>query len=243
MLDITELKRLETARRDFVANVSHELKTPLSAVVGFTEALQDGAQDEPVQRDDFLERIHRQSARMVSIVDDLLVLTGMESRGIQPDLRPVPVRVLIDKALDTISQRVRAKGMNVAVPPDTALERTVSVDEEKIVQALVNLLDNAVKFSSRGSTIGVNAAIGGNSVKILVNDDGTGIPAEHLPRLFERFYRVDKSRSRELGGTGLGLAIVKHIVELHHGKAGVESIEGKGSTFWISLPTPDGQGT
>lgn len=235
--DITDLRRLEAVRRDFVANVSHELKTPLSAVVGFTEALRDGAKDDPAQRDDFLERIRRQSSRMAAIVDDLLVLTGMESRGAQPDLRPVLVRVLVDKALDAISQRVRDKGIQLAVPPDPALEQTIPADEDKMVQALVNLLDNAVKYSPGGSTVSISAVIEGDSVKLSISDDGPGISAGHLPRLFERFYRVDKSRSRELGGTGLGLAIVKHIVELHGGKAGVTSIEGKGSTFWVLLPT------
>jgi two-component system phosphate regulon sensor histidine kinase PhoR len=236
LLDISELKRLEAVRRDFVANVSHELKTPLSAVVGFTEALQDGAKNDPIQRDDFLGRIHRQSARMAAIVDDLLALTGMETQGIQIERRQVKVRVLIEKALDAISQQARARGIQLAVPPDPAQEQIVSVDEDKLIQALVNLLDNAVKFSPSGGAIGISAAREADGVRISVSDDGPGISAEHLPRLFERFYRVDQSRSRELGGTGLGLAIVKHIVELHGGKVGVDSIVGNGSTFWVLLP-------
>jgi two-component system, OmpR family, phosphate regulon sensor histidine kinase PhoR len=236
LLDISELKRLETVRRDFVANVSHELKTPLSAVVGFTEALQDGAKDDPAQRDDFLGRIHRQSARMAAIVDDLLALTGMETRGVQLEPKPVRVRTLIDKALDAISQQARSKELQLAVPPGPALDLSLPVDEDKVVQALVNLLDNAVKFSPGGSVIAISAVLENAGVRIAVSDDGPGIAGEHLPRLFERFYRVDKSRSRELGGTGLGLAIVKHIVELHGGSVGVDSTVGKGSTFWIVLP-------
>ncbi|HTY08077.1 MAG TPA: ATP-binding protein [Candidatus Edwardsbacteria bacterium] len=236
LLDVTDLKRLEGLRRDFVANVSHELKTPLSAVIGFTEALRDGAQDVPTERDDFLGRIHRQASRMAKIVNDLLDISGLETGNIRLNRQPVKVRQLIDQAMDAVGQQIRSRGMRVAVPSDPALELMINVDEERMTTALVNLLDNAVKFAPEKSTITVAAAASPGSVKLSVSDEGPGIPPEHLPRLFERFYRVDKSRSRDLGGTGLGLSIVKHVAETHGGSVGVTSDVGNGSTFWISLP-------
>jgi two-component system phosphate regulon sensor histidine kinase PhoR len=236
LLDITDIRRLEGLRRDFVANVSHELKTPLSAVVGYAEALRDGAKDVPAQRDDFLERIERQAGRMTKIVNDLLDLTGLETGSIRLDRQPLVVRQLIDRALDAVAPQVRGRGLRVALPDGPALGLTIAADEGRITTALVNLLDNAAKFAPAGSTITVSAAAVPGGVKLAVSDQGPGIPAEHLPRLFERFYRVDRSRSRELGGTGLGLSIVKHVAETHGGSAGVESEPGKGSTFWIVVP-------
>jgi len=236
LLDITDLKRLEGIRREFVANVSHELKTPLSAVIGFAEALRDGSKVVASDRDNFLERIHRQASRMGKIVNDLLDLSGLETGSTRLNFQPIKVRQLIDRALEMVGQQVRARGIKATIPPDPALDATVNVDEDRVVQALVNLLDNAVKFSEEKSSISVGAVLLDKQVKIYVTDNGPGIDTEHLPHLFERFYRVDKSRSRDLGGTGLGLAIVKHTAVLHAGTVGVESEVGRGSSFWIMLP-------
>ncbi len=233
--DITHLKRLEAVRRDFVANVSHELKTPLAAVAGSVEALLDGAQHDPKQRGEFLERIRRQAVRMEKIVRDLLDLAALESGGYVPDLRPVAVRELIDRAVDALSRQLREKGM-AAIVAGPALDLMVLADEDKAVQALVNLLDNAVKHSPPGSAVTVAAEAEGAMARLSVGDAGPGIPSQHLPRLFERFYRADTARSRQLGGTGLGLAIVRHIAEIHGGTAGVDSEVGRGSRFWLRLP-------
>jgi two-component system phosphate regulon sensor histidine kinase PhoR len=237
LLDISELKRLESIRRDFVANVSHELKTPLSAVVGFAEALQDGAKEIPAQRDDFLERIQRQAHRMTKIVEDLLDLSALETGSVKVNLQIMKVRQAVERAMEGVGLDAKTRKSMIILADGGDLDVTIKADEEKIVQALTNLLSNAVKFSPEGSKISIGAEVKGNFIKIYVADKGVGIEEKHLPRLFERFYRVDKSRSRELGGTGLGLAIVKHIAELHGGSAGVESQIGQGSTFWIKIPT------
>jgi two-component system phosphate regulon sensor histidine kinase PhoR len=236
LMDISELKKLENIRRDFVANVSHELKTPLSAIVGFTEALQDGAKQEQTQRDDFLERIQRQALRMTKIVEDLLDLSGMETGVVRLNLQSLKTRQIIERTLESMELQVGERS-RIGIREDDTLEADVSADEDRVVQAMTNLIGNALKFAPEGSPVMVGVEVGGGFVKIFVSDNGPGIEEKHLPRLFERFYRVDKSRSKELGGTGLGLAIVKHIAELHGGSAGVESQLGKGSTFWIKIPT------
>jgi len=236
LADVTRLTSLERVRRDFVANVSHELKTPLAAVVGFTEALRDGAKDKAGTRDDFIERIGKQSARMTRLLDDLLELSSLESEGVRMDAAPVEARALADKAVENLSQAAQARGQKVSVSDSPGGSALVMADEQRIAQALGNMLDNAVKYSPEGSRIEMDFRRQGGMLEISVSDPGPGIASEHLPRLFERFYRVDKSRSRELGGTGLGLAIAKHIAELHGGKAGVESELGRGSRFWLALP-------
>lgn len=242
LADVTRLKRLEQMRRDFVANVSHELKTPLSAVIGFTEALHEGAGDALKTREDFIDRIRKQSARMARLVDDLLELSALESQGALTNAVPVKALTLAEKSVDNISPaaRVRSQEISISGSPDWGL--LVTVDEQRIVQALGSMLDNAVKYSPEKTRIEMDCRRQGDMLEISVSDQGPGIAAEHLPRLFERFYRVDKSRSRELGGTGLGLAIAKHIVELHGGKVGVESDLGRGSRFWMALPLAEIKG-
>ncbi|MRR10445.1 PAS domain-containing sensor histidine kinase, partial [bacterium] len=168
---------------------------------------------------------------------DLLDLSGLETGSARLNPQPVRVRQLIDRALDAVGPQLRGRGLRVALPADAALDLTITVDEGRMTTALVNLLDNTAKFAPEGSTVTVAAGSAAGGVRLSVSDQGPGIPAEHLPRLFERFYRVDKSRSRELGGTGLGLSIVKHVAESHGGSAGVESVPGRGSTFWIVVPT------
>jgi two-component system phosphate regulon sensor histidine kinase PhoR len=242
LADITRLKRLEKVRRDFVANVSHELKTPLSAVIGFTEALRDGAGETPQTRGDFIERIRKQSARMARLVDDLLELSALESQEARTDAVPVKAISLAEKAVENLSQAARDRTQEISISGSPVWGSLVAADEQRIVQALGNMLDNAVKYSPEGTEIGLDCRLKEGMLEISVSDHGPGIAAEHLPRLFERFYRVDKSRSRELGGTGLGLAIAKHIVELHGGKVGVESELGRGSRFWLALPLAEKNG-
>lgn len=233
--DITDYKRLENVRKDFVANVSHELKTPLSAIIGYSQALHEGNYQNTEQMNDFLERIYRQSERMNRIVNDLLALSALETGSYQINLRPVPLRELLQRAVENIQQQADQKEqvMSVKNIPDIL---QIKADEVKMVQALTNLLDNASKYTPEKGRIEISVESSENSIRIKISDNGSGISSEHLPRIFERFYRVDKGRSRELGGTGLGLAIVKHIVELHGGKMGVESVFGEGSTFWMELP-------
>lgn len=241
--DITRLKRLEQVRRDFVANVSHELKTPLSAVIGYLEALQDGTADSPEVRNDFIRRLRLQARRMARLVDDLLDLAVLESSTVSLSKDLVHAKILAEKAADNLAPTASAKGQKIVLADSEHWQTPVPGDEPRLVQALSNLLDNAVKYSPEGSAITIDCHLQNGFLVFSVNDEGPGISDEHLPRLFERFYRVDKSRSRELGGTGLGLAIVKHIVELHGGRVGVESRPGRGSRFWISLPLADRIGT
>jgi two-component system phosphate regulon sensor histidine kinase PhoR len=241
--DVTRMRRLENLRRDFVANVSHELKTPITSIKGFVETLQDGAIEEPKESARFLGIIARHADRLTAIIEDLLLLSRIEQeqedRGVS--LQLLPVASVIGPAVQACDIRATEKEMEVCVdcPPD--LE--VRVNRQLFEQALTNLIDNAIKYTEEtGKTIEVHATrkdTGG--VAISVRDQGRGIAPEHLPRLFERFYRVDKGRSRAKGGTGLGLAIVKHIVQTHRGHIDVESTPGSGSTFTIHLPDPGGR--
>jgi two-component system phosphate regulon sensor histidine kinase PhoR len=233
--DMTEFRRLEGVRQDFVANVSHELKTPLSAILGYSQALRDGEYQGRAQLKDFLNRIHQQSERMSRIVSDLLTLAALEG-GIHLARRPVRLGELLERAAENVQQQITGRKQSLSLPEGPAAATEVVVDEARMIQALTNLLDNASKYSPEGGSIKAAAEIGEGRVKISVTDTGGGISSEHLPRLFERFYRADKGRSRDLGGTGLGLAIVKHIVELHGGQIGVSSQLGQGSVFWVDLP-------
>jgi two-component system phosphate regulon sensor histidine kinase PhoR len=239
--DVTDIKRLENMRRDFVANVSHELKTPIASIKGFVETLLDGAADDPVDSRRFLEIVARQADRLEAIIEDLLALSRIEQSegaGNLP-LERVHVLAVLSAAVADCRPRARDRGVVVDVACDGTLE--ADVNPALLEQAVINLVDNAVKYSDSGDTIWVSAieevaAADGPAVRIVVRDEGCGIEAEHLPRLFERFYRVDMARSRKLGGTGLGLSIVKHIVQAHGGSVAVESTPGIGSTFTIELP-------
>jgi two-component system phosphate regulon sensor histidine kinase PhoR len=232
--DLTTLRRLETIRRDFVANVSHELRTPVQLVKGFAETLSEGALEDPEKARRFTQIIGRNAARMERLIDDLLSLAKLEEqeRGIL-ETKPENLRELILEAMASLEHAATAKNLSLEMecPEDTLVE----VNGSLIIQAVFNLLDNAVKYSPTGKKLSIRARRIDSKVRIEVQDQGPGIPATQLPRLFERFYRVDKSRSREQGGTGLGLAIVRHIAEVHGGSVGVESWEGEGSLFWIEL--------
>jgi two-component system phosphate regulon sensor histidine kinase PhoR len=240
--DVTTMERLENIRRDFVANVSHELKTPIASIKGFVETLLDGAGDDPADQRRFLNIIARQADRLASIIEDLLALSRIEQSEGTGNLPKELVRMADLLSAVTVDCLPRAgdRSIRLDVTCDESIQ--AEVNAPLLEQALINLIDNASKYSDPGRTVWITVAVKpeaaehAKAVVITVRDEGCGIDAEHLPRLFERFYRVDKARSRKLGGTGLGLSIVKHIVQAHGGTVAVESEPGVGSTFTIRLP-------
>ena len=236
MNDITRLRRLERVRKDFVANVSHELKTPITSIKGFVETLLDGAMDDPEDARRFLDIIARQAGRLNAIINDLLTLSKLEQQTetMEISVKRENIRTTIDAAIQLCEIKRTEKGIAIDVECDPGL--MAEVNDPLLEQALVNLIDNALKYSESGSRIEISAARAEDEVRISVRDHGCGIEQKYLPRLFERFYRVDRARSRQLGGTGLGLAIVKHICQAHRGRVTAESSPGKGSTFTIHLP-------
>jgi two-component system phosphate regulon sensor histidine kinase PhoR len=235
--DMTRLHQLETIRRDFVANVSHELRTPITSIKGFVETLRNDRDHSPEDMERFLGIIARQTDRLNSIIEDLLTLSELEQtdRG-NIGLESTPIRVVLQDAIATCEPKAGAKNINIQLQCDENLEG--NINPPLMEQAIINLIDNAIKYSESGSVIEVAATIVNDTITIAVRDHGCGIEKIHIPRLFERFYRVDRARSRELGGTGLGLSIVKHIVLAHGGKIEVASTPGRGSTFSIILPLP-----
>ena len=231
--DLTDAEKIETTRRDFIANVSHELRTPLTSIQGYAETLLEGVNSEETQRD-FLEVIRKNSARMTRLTEDLLVLARVESGDKKLQLHPVSAAELLRDASDYFldhraDNRMKLDVVNEALKP-------VSADRDVIFQVFSNLIDNACKYAAQGGRILIGAHDVEGFVQFYVRDFGPGIASEHLPRLFERFYRVDKARSRESGGTGLGLAIAKHIILAHGGTIQAESELGHGCTFVFSLP-------
>lgn len=234
--DVTELRRLEAVRQDFVANVSHEIKTPLTAIKGFVEMLRYGRVESAAESQRFLEIIERHVNRLNTIVDDLLVLSRLERQGrpIEMDFQQVEVENILKTARQVCQAAAGEKQIRIEIDCPAGL--VAVVDKTLLEQALINLVDNAVKYSGPGTRVVAGAGRDAKGVFMRVSDQGRGIDKKHLPRLFERFYRVDKARSRKLGGTGLGLSIVKHIVQAHGGYVEVESVPGRGSTFTIRLP-------
>jgi|HubBroStandDraft_1064217.scaffolds.fasta_scaffold33610_2 two-component system phosphate regulon sensor histidine kinase PhoR len=233
--DITDLERLERVRKDFVANVSHELRTPLTAIRGYAETLLDGALDDPDHRRRFVEIIQSHAIRLNNIASDLLTLSELESG--RPPLAPGKLSVLstLEAAMRTVESEAAMRKVHLGW--GTVEDLQVMGNKIKLEQAFVNLLDNAVKFNRGGGEVWVEASrLSGGRVAISIADSGIGIPSEDLPRIFERFYRVDKARSREVGGTGLGLSIVKHVIEQMQGGVSVESQLNKGSKFTVVLP-------
>ncbi|MDQ6664965.1 MAG: ATP-binding protein [Acidobacteriota bacterium] len=232
--DTTDLERLEQVRKDFVANVSHELRTPLAAIAGYAETLLDGALEDERHNRKFVEIIQSHAIRLNSIASDLLVLSELEA-GINPgELGSVSVRDAIENALATVESEARMRGVNLI--REQIENAYVMGNQIRLEQALLNLLTNAVKFNRPGGEVRVGAgSVAEGGVFIRISDTGVGIPFENLPRIFERFYRVDKARSRQVGGTGLGLSIVKHIIERMEGKIAVESQLGKGAAFTVLL--------
>jgi two-component system phosphate regulon sensor histidine kinase PhoR len=234
--DITRLRRLEGVRREFVANVSHELRTPITSIKGFVETLLDGAMWRPPDAERFLGIVAKQADRLNAIVTDLLTLSRVEqdTEKLSIPLEEHSIREVLKEAVQVCELKGVAKDVTIALTCDEKI--SARINPPLLEQAVVNLVDNAVKYSDSGKTVRVEGTESGSEVIISVIDEGCGIAKEHLPRLFERFYRVDRARSRELGGTGLGLAIVKHIAKAHGGHVAVESALGKGSTFTIHLP-------
>lgn len=233
--DITTLKHLENVRKEFISNVSHELKTPLTSIKGFIETLLAGALEDKNNNRRFLSIIQDHADRLGKLINDILELSKLESKEIQLEFKPVALLEIIRKTVETFTPQLAKSKITCAVNITGALP-SVRADQDKIAQVLINLIDNAIKFNRENGTITITAEVQTGFLKIKVQDTGIGLPSADLPRIFERFYRVDKARSRDLGGTGLGLSIVKHIIEAHQGKVGVESIEEKGSTFWFTLP-------
>ncbi|RME90408.1 MAG: PAS domain-containing protein [Verrucomicrobia bacterium] len=232
--DRTRLRDLENARRDFVANVSHELRTPLSLIRGYVETLLEGPLDETTTRR-FLRTIHKHTQRLAFLIEDLLTISRLESGAQRLQTRRLQARTVAQQALDDLRQPAAERRISLHndIPPELELE----ADPDRLLQVFLNLVDNAIKYGRPGGSVMVGGAAGGDEqIELWVRDDGPGIPPEARERIFERFYRVDKARSREQGGTGLGLAIVKHIVQSHGGRVWVESQLGAGATFHIALP-------
>lgn len=237
MNDITKLKRLENIRRDFVANVSHELRTPITSIKGFVETLLDGAMKSPEDSKRFLQIIARQCERLNAIIEDLLSLARIEEERTSISRKTVSVGEIIKSAVDVCEYKASQK--EIKIESLCSANMQARLNAALVEQALINLVDNAVKYSPSKSTIQVRASQNNGTTTIAVSDNGPGIEKSHLPRLFERFYRVDAGRSRGEGGTGLGLAIVKHIAQSHSGSVEVESVVGKGSTFLLHLSESD----
>ncbi|MBI4377093.1 MAG: hypothetical protein HY549_11670 [Elusimicrobia bacterium] len=236
-MDFAKLRDLERMRREFVANVSHELRTPLASIKAFAETLGQEGVSVCDQRE-FIAEIERNTDRMTRLVDDLLELSALESGNRPPQREPVSLMKVVAEVAAGLKPLADRKRIVLRTEPfhDTP---ELLADRGQVKQVLVNLVENAIKFTSEGGTIRVSPVVSEESVSVLVEDNGAGIPAGDLPRIFERFYRVDKARSREMGGTGLGLAIVKHIVEGHGGSVRVDSELGRGSIFRFSLPRTD----
>ena len=233
--DLTRLKQLERQREEFVANVSHELRTPLSLIKGYVETLLDGAQNNPEVASRFLKIIERNTQRLDFLIQDLLTISALESGRMQLSLSPVNVFLLTEKVLGDLSLNADAKHISLM---NELPELMVNGDFNRLDQVLANLVDNAIKYGRpNGSVVVGGKKLDDGRLEVFVRDDGPGIPAESLDRVFERFYRVDKARSRDQGGTGLGLAIVKHLVQAHGGEVRAASEPGKGATFYFTLPS------
>jgi two-component system, OmpR family, sensor histidine kinase SenX3 len=233
--DVTDARRVESVRRDFVANVSHELKTPIGALGLLAETIVSADDVDVVRR--LAEQLVRESDRLGRIVDDLLDLSLIEAQA-APTREPTPVHVLVEEAVERLGPLALAGGIPLRTEPIPS-ELVVSCDPTQLVSAITNLLDNAVKYSEQGQEVEVSASAEDIQVVLCVRDHGIGIPSKDLERVFERFYRVDKARSRATGGTGLGLSIVRHVAEAHGGEVTVESTEGEGSTFRLTIPLAD----
>ena len=241
-VDTTGAEKLNSFRRDFVANVSHELRTPLASVLGFVETLRGHAKDDPKARERFLEIIERETLRMSSLVDDLLSLSRVEEEARKRPTTPVQIAALITRSVSELEPIITKANATISVVDESDSARA-NVDAGQLHQVMSNLIENAIRYGETGGPVNVKISRPAHdqrlrtmALRISIENKGDGIPAHHLPRLTERFYRVDSHRSREVGGTGLGLAIVKHIVQRHRGRLAIESTVGKSSTFTVILP-------
>jgi len=233
--DITELKKLETLRSEFVANVSHELKTPLTSIKGFVETLREGALSDKKKAEQFLGIIQTHTQRLEDLVNDLLSLSLLESKELKLNLVPLKIQELIDPILGLYRERFDEKNQVIFNAIQGNIPRVLA-DRKKMEQVFSNLLDNAIKYTPEGGKVSLDAKEEDGFIRVDIKDSGVGISEEHLPQIFERFYRVDKDRARDSGGTGLGLAIIKHILQAHDGKVTVQSEPQKGSIFSVFLP-------
>lgn len=232
--DLTRVKQLERTRQEFVANVSHELRTPLSLIKGYVETLLEGAKDNPEISTKFLQTIDRNAERLRLLIEDLLTISELESGRVKLNQQPLQLRILTEKVLSDFHSPAEAKNLTLV---DEVPDFTISADAARLEQVLCNLIDNAIKYGRNRGKVTLRARLAAaEQLEISVSDDGPGIPREALERIFERFYRVDKARSREQGGTGLGLSIVKHIVQGHGGRVWAKSELGHGATFFFTLP-------
>ena len=222
-------------RKDFVANVSHELRTPISVIKGYVETLLDDPPPDPETARQFLQTIQKHSARLEALINDLLDLSALESQQAKLNFEAVSLRAVAGAIVGEMAQAANQKSILIALEIPSNFP-AVRADARRLHQVFTNLVDNAVKYTQEGGRVIVSARDAGSEVEVCVADNGPGISTEHLPHLFERFYRADKARSRELGGTGLGLSIVKHIVGVHGGQVWAESEIGKGSKFYFTLP-------
>ena len=233
--DIQQLKKLERMRSEFLGNVSHELRTPIFSLQGFLETLLDGAVDDPAVNRDFLEKAYKHATRLNALLSDLIEISRIESGEMKMSFRYVPLMPVLKEVFEELTPAAKQKAIGLTLEPDGLDDARVYADEERLKQVVINLLDNAIKYTDPGGRVVCRARKEGEYCAVDVEDTGCGIPQQHIARIFERFYRVDRDRSREVGGTGLGLAIVKHIVEAHGGTLRVRSEEGKGSTFTFVL--------
>jgi two-component system phosphate regulon sensor histidine kinase PhoR len=233
--DITEIKRLERMRSEFVANVSHELKTPLTSIKGFVETLKAGAIEDITASERFLNIIDDEADRLYRLITDILSLSELENRRYRPISEKIDTFEVIEEIVSMLQNQAAKKRINLSAKVDESISCLYG-DPDQFKQMLINLIDNAVKYTPEEGTVAVAAYNFENAVIIKIIDNGIGISKEHIPRLFERFYRVDKARSRNVGGTGLGLAIVKHIVKLFKGSIEVNSEVGKGTEFTLNIP-------
>jgi two-component system, OmpR family, phosphate regulon sensor histidine kinase PhoR len=232
--DITELKNLEDMRKDFVANVSHELKTPMTSIKGFAETLLDGALENKEISEKFLGIILKETDRLQQLLQDLLELSKLEREDIQLVFSNVPLKDIAEESILMLKSKAEEKEIVISSTIDG---NTIAVvDQARVKQVFLNLLNNAIAYTPEGGKISISLKENEKNITFKIQDTGIGIAKSQIPRIFERFYRIDKARSRQSGGTGLGLAIVKHIVEAHHGKIKVVTEEGKGTTFIISFP-------
>ncbi len=232
---IDELERLDNTRREFVASVSHELRTPLTIIQGYTEALADGLGKDQSQRELYLHNIIEETLRLRRLVDELLSLRRMEAGGVRADLKDTDMLPVIRRVLERFTNCSAEKGQTI-VFNNSGSPVPARADEDRIEQVIINLVDNALRFTPPGGEVTVSVAGEGDMLKVSVRDTGSGISVEEQPLVWERFYKADPSRSRDISGSGLGLAIVRGIVEMHGGKVGIDSVPGKGSTFWFTIP-------
>jgi two-component system phosphate regulon sensor histidine kinase PhoR len=232
-IDVTRIERLERVRQEFLSNVSHELRTPLTAILAFVETLETSAIEDQESVKRFLSIIRKNASRMNTLIGDILELSAIEAGNVEVRAEDVALSALVAEVISALAAQAEARAITVVneIPPDVR----VYADERRLEQMLTNLIDNAIKFNREGGKVTVRFERGARD-RILISDSGEGIPAQYLDRLFERFYRVDRARSRDMGGTGLGLAIVKHLARAHGGEVSVTSELGKGSTFTIELP-------